>query len=68
MEIVNMGKNPINKKILLNSKGGLIGEGECPNCHKPVSCPLVERKNTYSWCKWCGQRILWAGEDNHKEI
>ena len=65
MEIVDMGRSPTDKRIILGTEGQLVGKGHCPNCEAKLEYVVKPNKDTYSWCKWCGQRILWIGEDNH---
>ena len=65
MEIVDMGKSPKEEGITLNKDGTLTGKGRCPNCGWKIERhDLKPDRRSYSWCKHCGQRIIWMRDDN----
>ena len=45
MEIVDMGRSPTEKRIVLGTEGQLIGKGHCPNCEAKLEYVVNMKTN-----------------------
>ena len=40
------------------------GKPYCPNCDQPVNTKVKNGKHIFEYCKCCGQKIDWEGDED----